>query len=286
MLLSLILASAAMPASDVIVTGQPLSRKEAQRRAAEYVEAVGIAPAERPAARWVDPVCPGVRGIAPVYSKIVEQRLREIAASVPIKLAKPGCRPNLIVAFSLDSAAFISKIAEQRPLRAVEQTNGDRIPHDAGKPVRWWYRTELRAADGAPSTGLLPPIWVGNGANADAPIPTNGSMSITSSYRSGMIGTGAMRAIRQAVVVIDLKRAEGVSLKSVSDYAALVGFAELRGGKHPPPGSVLFLFDGGSNEITLDDETMLRALYRLSLDRRARDQRGTIVREMTEARTE
>ena len=78
-------------------------------------------------------------------------------------------------------------------------------------------------------------------------------------------------------MVIDVKRAEGVPLKSVIDYATLVGLAEIKLGASPG-NSILSLFrSDGHNRLTRRDRAFLTGLYRIAMDRRAEQQRRALV---------
>ena len=88
-----------------------------------------------------------------------------------------------------------------------------------------------------------------------------------------------VRALRSAVVIVDVNRAAGAALKSVTDYATLVSLAEIEFDGEAPPQSILALFtkNESAGQMTDSDRTFLTELYRLPLDRLAKQQRQRLV---------
>ena len=104
-------------------------------------------------------------------------------------------------------------------------------------------------------------------------------------YRSSLISTQAVRAIRTATVLVDLQRAEGMSLDAVASYAAFVGLAEIRPTQPAPQPSILSLF-GAERErrsLSIWDQAFLRTLYQLPLARIARQHRGALRQSLIRA---
>ena len=104
-------------------------------------------------------------------------------------------------------------------------------------------------------------------------------------YENSNISTLAQRSLVSASVVIDESAIVGMTLDSIADFAALVGFAEIRDPDARPEGSVLGLFGTPptARQLTAQDMIFLRALYRMPLDRQAMRHRGLLVREISTA---
>ena len=120
-------------------------------------------------------------------------------------------------------------------------------------------------------------------ARSESPggVPIGGELHLQ--YRSTLVGTQMVRALRVATVIIDVDDAEGQSLASVSDFAAMVGLAEVRPTDPPPAGSVLSLFaKDGARELTPLDLRFPTTIYK-PLDRTALAHRGLLVRGLTNA---
>lgn len=74
---------------------------------------------------------------------------------------------------------------------------------------------------------------------------------------------GGPPALAEVSVTVDRRRAEALRPAAVAAYVALVGFAELPGGKAPPRGTLLALFDADDapRRLTTVDLDFLRRLY-------------------------
>lgn len=292
-LLALALLAASTPAlraQDIVVRGGALRPEDAAARATAYVQALGIATSTKAAARWIDHVCPKVSGIAdPKVSARVVARIRRIATEAGARIGKPGCRGNLMVAFTDDGGDLARRIGAANPrLMGQVPTNWRGQLVSGAEPVRWWYSFSMRGADGKPPvTSTLPWLSVdmdgGNNAvtaNVDVGNESGGGYNVGTS--SSLISTNIKRAITSATVVVDVRRAEGKDLNAITDYAALVGLAEIRFVPSPPPDTVLALFQPGSpaSGLTTQDEALLKSLYRLPLDRQGRYHRGWLVKDV------
>ena len=265
------------PDAPIVVTGNRLTREQVREQAVDYVQQVGVARGELPAARWIDRACPRVYGIAEPYAEIVEARLRAIAQAAGVPIADKGCDPNISVSFVGNAETFMKEIDRRSPARFREVPPAARealINGDA--PIRWWYLTDERTRHGT--------------ARVPMSIPTDGAplqVNAFAHYNSSIVSTQMNRAILQAGVVIDLDRAEGRRLDAVAAYAALVAFAEMRASATPPLDSILAMFspEADIRGLSKQDTAFLQALYQLPLDRSARRHRGTLVSEIIDAQS-
>lgn len=279
LLITAVPAAADEPDEEIVVTGTALSRAEARRQAADFVDRVGIAAGQTPAARWIDPVCPRAFGLDAARAAMVEQRLRAHVTSVGAKVAKAGCTANLAVIFTADAGSMVKKIARRSTSTLGEIGPAGREALVAGDaPVRWWYDTEARGKDGQRQIGM--PFLAGGTGEGGAPLVPGGDTFVQ--YRSSVVSTLSVRSIRSATIVVDVERAAGVPLTAVGDYAAMVGLAEVRRPDAVPSGSILALFDKGGSVPGLTDRDLafLRGLYAMPLDRLARQHRQMLVGRM------
>lgn len=279
--LSVLLAAAAVSGP---IAGQPapsdtidvLGRKpkEVRQQAQEFVRKLGVA--ERPVARWVEPICPAILGVPLKVGVRVAAKIRDVARDARVSVAKEPCRPNIFVTFTGDGAALVREIAAKAPARLIEVAAEDRPALLNGNaPIRWWHATEARTADRMGTTGNEAPP----SARLEAPggVPLAGEVHFQ--YRSSMVSTQMMRVLRGASIVIDVNRATGTPLESVAAFAALVALAEVQPNPDAPPNSILNLFaKDGPRDLTQLDLDFLRTLYRLPLDRTALAQRSLLVR--------
>ena len=235
---------------DVVVTGQRLTGEQLHKEAAEFVKRIGVASGHKPAARWAVPVCPAAYGIVDWQAAMVVAQVRDIAKQAGIAVARKGCTPNLGVMFSADGSAAARDMVKRQPARFEEVGPSARqrlLRGDA--PIRWWYSTEQVGKDGR-SGGSDSPIGVAVcGSAGFAAIGSNGRAKFLQRYNSGIVSTETIRAIESATVVIDVNRTKGLTMETVTNYAALVGLAEISPLDPPPGRSILALFtpDPGPN---------------------------------------
>lgn len=284
--IALLLGSAQTPPPDdaIVVTGTRFTREEARRRAAEFVDRMGIGADDRPVARWADPVCPRVQGLEQRLADRVEARLRASARVAGVPVAPAGCETNIVVHFTADAGAVMRRFATRAPRYLEDVHPGDREALFQGRaPVRWVYASETRQAHGTRATeggATFATIDGGQGGGS-----AFGTVPTIMSYGSSMVSTQTARVLTGAAVVIDANLATGRLLDSVTDYVAFVAFAEIRPNDPAPEDSILTLFRerGGAIELTGWDNAFLTALYRIPLDRMGRRHRGMLVSELVEA---
>lgn len=262
-------------APEIKVEAERLTDRQVAAKARDFVRDVLPVPSFGQYARWTQPVCPKVTGIADVYAAIVEARVRAAATTAGVPLAGPGCRTNLSITFSEDAKVTAGVIARRKPKQVVklDSVQRDRLLN-AALPVRWWHVSE--PTDGS-DVGVTPLATALMSAQS---LPINADTVMTNGYNSSLIDTNLRLGVTSAVVVVDIPLATGKPLDAVADYVALVALAPAR---LPPdqPGvpSIIGLFgsDGGARALTEWDKAYLAALYRIQLNRSASLQRGQLV---------
>ncbi|MFC3713333.1 hypothetical protein ACFOMD_12165 [Sphingoaurantiacus capsulatus] len=273
---------------DIIVEGERLTPAQARERAIAYVEHTGISHNKESVARFVDPVCPKVIGVAPDIAARVDAKVRAIATAAGARTGKAGCKPNLAVNFVGDGDRFMRTVsARDRRQLAKLSVAEQAAMFGSGAPIRWWYSTETRGRDGGRPTDLAPAGLIIEGMPNPALPADGGEGRALSQYGSSLVSTQVARALRTASVVVDTIKADGATLDAVAAYAALVALAEMKPRAQPLPGSILGLFGTTPpRDLTRMDSAFLRELYSLPLDRKSGLQRGRIVRalESTAAR--
>lgn len=254
-----LLAAAPVAGDDpdaIIVTGTPVAREEARKRAAEYVRRAGIAQL-KPLARWVDPICPRTVGVDETVAAIVNARVRAVATAAGAPIAPADCQANIVVAFSSDGRSLARAVRRKAPDQFAElaPVARDRVLDGKGA-IRWWYTTRDESRDGMPISDFYVKL-----------------------YNSSIVSTQVVRALQSATVVIDVEQAEGTPLDAVASYAAMVALAEFRSNPPPPKESILALFDGEMErrELSSHDAALLRGIYTVPPDREAYQQRRHLV---------
>lgn len=283
-------AQAAPPRTDsdgkpIIVQGERLPEGVVRERASQFVRSTGVAAGTIPAARWIEPVCVQVQGLADVGKRAAETKMRNVAASAGIPVGSASCKPNIIVSFTSDGAGLAKEIHKKDPRRVGQMTpRAQEALLSGAAPIRWMYSTELRNRHGQP-------LNEGGGGGQTSPATHDGSGAGSSfggdntmvHYENSLVSTLTNRVLTSAIVIIDTDHAMGRKLDSLAAYSALVAFAEIRNAGALPEGSILGMFDSSAppRDLTPQDTAFLRALYKMPLDREAMRHRGQLVHEIT-----
>lgn len=267
----------------IVVEGQRMTRKEVRERANGFVRTLGVVQGDRSIARWQNPICPSVLGVPDDVAQIAESKVRGIIEEVKAPLAKPGCDANLLIAFVEDGRDLMKLIADRRPKLLYQIQGPDRqdlVKGDA--PIRWWYVTGTGTGGGAPSGGAPSPATGGNAQGGGSVLPDG--VAGSSAYSSSLILPTVTRSFSVATVIIDVHRAEGITLSEAAAYATFVGLAEVKDSAAPPVASILNLFKEGDHPggLTFWDRQFLTELYDLPINRFGRLQRGHLIEALVE----
>lgn len=284
--LALLLGGGQAPPSDdaIVVTGTRYTREEARRRAALFVDRMGIGAGDRPVARWGGAVCPAVQGIDAALAERVVARMRAAAVAAGIRVAPAGCETNIVVQFTTNAGPVMRRLAQRAPGYLEDVPVAEREALYSGRaPVRWVYSTAVRSIHGIDSsTGQV--MFAGGGEGGiGAALPQNVPTALN--YGSSIVSTQTARVLMGAAIVVDANLADGRLLDSVADYVAFVAFAEVRPNDPAPSDSILALFENGAGIQTLTDwdNAFLTALYRIPLDRMGRRHRDMLISELVAA---
>ncbi len=269
--------------SAIVVSGTAEDLQKSRR----YVETLQMASFGLQVARWGDPVCLSVTGVPDQIGERLAGRIQATAVQVGVKIAPPGCKPNLVVVFTPDGGEFIKTTRQRSAARLREiPKRSHNFMYGADAPIRWWYKTDVMNRDGRP---LIPGVADLVQCAGPCAMPATGSqVTSQSTYSSSIIQSPTIRQIKSTVVVIDVPLAAGRAIDSLGDYAALVGLAEIWPGNSAwPHNSILNLFEKELNEtgevpsLGRMDRRFLCELYRLPLDRSGEYQKGYLVRALS-----
>jgi hypothetical protein len=269
----------------IIVEGERLTPKQVRERARGFIRTLGVTHWDQGAARWVQPVCPKVTGLSPDHARIVTGRVRDDIAAIGAPLAGADCRTNFLIAFVSDGKEVVKLIDRKRSSRMAQVQGPDRralLESDA--PIRWWYTISTGSSDGSALT-MAPPGTMGNNEGGGSILPSG--IPVGLSAGSSLLRAPTVRTLSAATVIIDVNRAQGVSLNATASYAAFVGLAEVRAKAAPPLASILNLFAaqagpaGAINDLTDWDRRFLVRLYDLPLDRFGRMHRAQLEQALT-----
>ena len=138
----------------IVVAAERLPQAAARERALGFVRTTGVAAGETPAARWVDPICPGVAGLVDAAARAAERRICRIATRLGAQVAAESCERNVVVTFASDGAALArrSRGASRGVCRELSPGAREQVLTGSA-PIRWWYTTEVRSRHGAQNGG-------------------------------------------------------------------------------------------------------------------------------------
>lgn len=233
------------------VTVTPPTDKTAREQAHDYVAGVVKRPPLESLVRWRMPVCPLVAGLPEGQGEYLLARLSEVARDVGAPLAGRDCRPNLYVVVSEEPARLLALWRERD-----KHLFGAGFPAtvarfvETEKPVRVWHNWRFESPDGRVATR-------DGGDFGGAP-----TLRFSKASR---LTENAVRNALTAIVVVDARRLDGVSVNQLADYVAMASLTELRPdlrvGSAP---TILGLFEeGGERPAGLSswDLAFLRGLY-------------------------
>ena len=230
-------------------------------------------------ARWNHTICPATVGLQRRYAEYLNERLSSVARDAGLKVARPGCRPDILIIVTPDVQAVLTEMERAHKDVFAERRWSDERTSAGGsqsfaafmqseKPVRWWHVSETVAADGQP---------IGNG--------------VTMRASGSRLRDTVREDFAVVIVVVDANKARGVTYQALSDYLAMVSLAQLNPNVNSSQvSSVLNIFNDleagrpPAAGLTDWDRRFLKSLYALRTDTPARSQRGRIVRGVEEHR--
>jgi len=237
---------------DVIVEGRSI-----RQQAEAYVSELTAAPGRKPLARWQRQVCVGVAGLDATYAQYLVDRISAIAASVGVEPGDPGCRPEILIAFSREPDAIAKGwVAQDLDIFRPQREGGTDLGAEAlerfkssDAPVRWWHVSRSVASD----TGFSV-----TRTNASPEIPYN-FVPMTSRIHSP-----TRERLVRAFIVVDADQIGQTTFGSLSDYLALVALIQVDPKAETESfDTVLNLFVGqGSARLSSWDADYLQSLYR------------------------
>jgi hypothetical protein len=269
------LAQKAIEQHDIVVEGKTLSRSATET----FVRELTPAPSGGQLGRFHDPVCPVVLGLPEAEKKLVEARLRQVAAAIRIEVAPKRCAPNLYVLVNRDKREVLDGLRRQFPrlIAGVPPSLRKRLAETPG-PVAAWQVVDLVGSDGMPLSyaRMTPdgdPVRVSH---------TIGSPSRISALTKPYFVT--------SVLVVESAALGGVTTRQLADYAAMRTLAptdttrEIR----LPARSILTLFEPGlkpeaaPESVTWWDVKFLESLYAFDNEVPATAERDVMSRYMAE----
>jgi hypothetical protein len=252
----------AQGSQDIVVVGaKQVPPKTAKRFVRQIASSI-----DGQLARFAEPVCPLVAGLSPEAAQAIEARLRDVAADAGAKIAKPGCRPNIVLMVAHDADAFVEALHKRFPgfFGALSTRNLRKALREG--PVHSWSTIEIRDENGVRADSDDDGVQYVSGSASHITMPTQ-------------------QVTVQSIVVLDDRAVMGKSVIQIADYVAM---RTLAGARPPKEGSgadtILTLLDKNSTftdpELTALDQGFLQGLYSARPDMNAIKQSGAIARRI------
>ncbi|MFA4893818.1 hypothetical protein [Brevundimonas sp.] len=206
---------------DVVVEGR---RLEALVR--DFVEEVAEPANNRGLARWNRPICVGAVNLRSAVGQYMVDRVSDVARELGVEAGEPGCKPNILIAGTVDGAALAAALVRSRPRNFDLRHNGT----DAGtrafeafrtddRPVRWWQISiPIDSETGGRAIRLPGDVDPVTGRPMAPQIEVFAASRIRSQIRDDMV---------RSIVILDVDRLGGATLVQLADYVALVALAQI-----------------------------------------------------------
>jgi hypothetical protein len=206
-----------------------------------------------PAARFEDPLCPGVAGLPVETAELVVGQIRQNAQAAGLPLADTEtCEPNLLVVVMKDPDAYLKDLRSRRPYLFAALDQDERQTLFGGSPaVRAWLRIVTATRDG---------MIVDRRENlTDIPEAT-----VAAAHSKIYVPT--RRDIMSATILLRPSAVQGLSVTQLGDYATMRALGGDQGAALVAPGgTILSLFDAGAatkpGGLSAGDRSFLQTLY-------------------------
>ncbi len=271
---------------EIVVIGQKKKMAEFQKLIVDHFRVSGGGRHDGQYARFAQPVCPSVAGLAERQSKAIQDRIRQIAEMAEIEVAKDDCRPNIFLAVVEDGGSEIKMLRSKkgRLFGSLTASARDRIEQSGG-PVYSWKATQTLGSDSrhGASAGSFTFLADENGLGGST---VNGQRT----HVKSKIARSTTEGIAYSYLLIDSKALRGVSAAQLADYAAMVSLIdiEVQSDTQVPDGSILSLFSEIEDKslrptsLSSGDLLLLRGLYKVPANVSASLQRSAMIHTMNE----
>jgi len=242
---------------EVLVKAQ---REELQQRISTFVTQVTDFRFGEGLARWQVPVCPLVAGLSRQWGEYILARVSDIGQAAGVPLAGTHCHPNLYILVSKQPEALLQDLEKRHRLVVFGGASPDLIDAFIAtfRPVRTWYDTAQRTAEGLPMLSTSFPgvsqqaADKGIGAIVMVPVEPNQPLELTTNSWA-----------QASHLTFNVCWA---TLGQLADYVAMVGLSQIKAdGRLGDAPTILTLFDKAPQEaspgMTEWDQAFLKSVY-------------------------
>jgi hypothetical protein len=230
-------------------------------------------PASGKVARWRTGVCPIAAGLPPAASKLITDRVRQVAAQVGAPAgAAETCKPNIDIVFTFNPQVLLDGVRAKTPILL-----GYHDHSQAGKlatvmhPVQAWYTTQTVDLHGGPH--------VDDKLNNQGGFrmvgsfgPKYGNVYFSEGHVEHVSGSHLEESVSSelyhVIIIVDLPKVNGHTIGALADHVAMLSLAQTQAfGLCQPVASITNLVSTPcdaalkTNQITANDLAYLRGLY-------------------------
>lgn len=273
--------SAVAHTDTMTVTAERLSRGALRAESSRFVRTVLADTISGQNARWSEPVCAVALGVTEPVGELFTSRIADVARHVGLKIASPGCDPNIAVVFTADSRGLVKAINKRQhgALDALPARERAAL-RSADLPVLWWHFASAEGSDGKAFSAV--PTGLGASAGGFAP-----EVKFNNNTTASRIDLPSRVSITGAVVIVDTRRLASASAAALTDYVALVALTRVRmNPSETPKDSILGLFSPNAphfDGLTEKDERFVEALYDSRVNVEGWRQRAEMAGHMADA---
>lgn len=200
-----------------------------QRRLEEFVQDfVGevAAPAPRRGlARWQGGICVGVINLRNEAGQYIADRISQVGMDLGLTPGDPGCKPNIVVAFTTDGAELASSLVgkNRRAFRMGGSVNRDivalRAFETSDAPVRWWHVSIPVDSETGERAIRLP-------GDVD---PSTGrpSAPVISVFAASRLNSQIRDDMNKVMIIVDVDGMASTNLNQLADYLTFVALAQV-----------------------------------------------------------
>lgn len=277
---------------EIVVIGPKKRMAEFQKLIVDHFRVSGGGRHDGQYARFAQPVCPSVAGLAERQIKAIEDRIRQIAEMADIEVGKEDCSPNIFLAIVDDGGSEIKLLRSKkgRLFGSLSASARDRIEQSGG-PVYSWKATQTLGSDSrhGASAGSFT-FMAGSNGSGGGPALGGAQVNGQTTHVKSKIARSTTEGISYSYLLIDSKALPGISAAQLADYAAMVSLIDIEVGSDTqvPDGSILSLFseieDKSLRPTSLSggDLLLLRGLYKVPANVNASLQRSAMIHTMSE----
>jgi hypothetical protein len=238
--------------------------------------------------RWRNGICPVTRGLADAMNAFVTARILAVAEVVGAPhQTSPNCKANVEILFTLEPQQLLDELVKKNSqLLGFHYPQQEKRLATVNHPIQGWYGTSTRNYAGLEVIDDAMPFSLMDGSvalqgkimNAGKVPPGKPGSRLTNLRTSQVV---------LALIVVDAKKVEGMTIGSISDYLAMLTLSQARSSdtcSQLP--SIMDLTAAGCgtdrkpDQMTAGDLAFLRALYAANLETPVEIEASNIENEM------